>query len=352
MAEDVLSEKERFAVIKRLSDKLDKAHGTTNSLVRLGSQNLTPIPSIPMGLPTLDYDALQFGGVPRGRIVEIFGAESAGKTTTLLQLIAQAQQMGDIAAFVDAEHALDPIYGRSLGVNMDDLIINQPNSGEQALQVVDELVDSKAVGLIVVDSVAALVPAAELAGEIGDAHVGLQARMMSQAMRILTGKCARNNITVAFINQIREKIGVMYGNPETTPGGRALKFYSSLRIKVRRGEAITQGGKENIVGHKLILRIEKNKGGIPFRTAELDLYYPGDGRIAGFDRIGDTITYAAKHGLFEMKGSWFYLNGERIANGLDNLKETLRGNAPVVRDLSLKITEHVKSLAETPEAKI
>jgi recombination protein RecA len=339
---------EKFKNIATLSKLLDKQHDTVNSLVRLGSKNITTIPSIPTGLPTFDYYALQFGGIPRGRIIELFGAESAGKTTTALHIVAQEQGLGGITAFVDAEHALDPTYAEALGVNIDDLIINQPNSGEQALQTVDALVTAGDVSLIVVDSVAALVPEAELAGEIGDAHVGLQARMMSQAMRILVGKCSKNMISVIFLNQLREKIGVMYGNPETTPGGRALKFAASSRIKVRRGEAIWEGTKENIVGHRLIMRIEKNKGGIPFRTAELDLLYPKAGRQPGFDKVSDTIAYAAKHGLFESRGSWYWMDGERIANGLDNLKETLRNSPEVITKLQKKIKEYVKTLAEEP----
>lgn len=349
-----LTEKEKFAIIQRLSDKLDKDNDTTNSLVFLGGKGkkVKPVPCIPMGLPSFDHEALQFGGVPRGRIIEIFGPESSGKTTTTLELIAAAQAQGVLCAFVDAEHALDPLYAEKLGVNLEKLIFTQPNSGEQAMKIVDELVETNIVGLIVVDSVAALVPEAELAGEIGDAHVGLQARLLSQSCRILTGKSSKSLTTLVFINQIREKIGVMYGNPETTPGGRALKFYSSLRIKVRRGDAIWEGSKDNIVGHKLIMRIEKNKGGIPFRTAELDLMYPGEGRQAGFDKINDIIAYAAKHGLFETKGSWFWLNGERIANGLDNLKAELRGNKAVITALEKKIAEYVKALGEESVANI
>lgn len=345
-----LTEKEKAAIIKRLSDKLDKEHDTTNSLVFLNSKKVVPIPSIPTGLPSFDHEAIQFGGIPRGRVTEIFGPESSGKTTTTLEIVAAAQALGYLCAFVDAEHALDPIYAEKLGVNLDKLIFTQPNSGEQALQIVDELVDTGIVDVIIVDSVASLVPEAELAGSIGDAHIGLQARLMSQALRILTGKVSKTKTSLIFVNQIRDKIGVMYGNPETTTGGRALKFYSSLRIKVRRGEAIWEGSKDNIVGHKLIMRIEKNKGGIPFRTAELDLMYPGDGREAGFDKISDTIAYAAKHGLFEQKGSWFWLDGERIANGLDNLKAELRGNKIVIAALEKKIVAYVKALAEEPVA--
>jgi recombination protein RecA len=343
-----LTEKERFAIIEKLSTKFDKEFDTTNSLIRMGSKKITPVPSIPLGLPTFDYEMLQFGGFPRGRVIEVFGPESAGKTTTALITIAAEQALGGLAVFVDAEHALDPAYAKKLGVNLDSLVINQPNSGEQALQIVDGIVESEAASLIVVDSAAALVPEAELAGDIGDAHVGLQARMMSQAMRILTGKLSRTKTTLIFLNQIREKIGVMYGNPETTPTGRALKFYSSIRLKVWRGEAIKEN--DAIVGHKIKFKAEKNKGGIPHRTTEVDLLYPGAGRSPGFDRVADTITYAAKAGLFETKGSWFYLNGERIANGLDNLKALLSGNEKEIEKLRSVIQVHIKKLAEESNA--
>jgi recombination protein RecA len=256
---------EKFKTLFAISKDLDKKHSTTNSIIRLGTKSLVPIPSFPTGLPTFDIEVMQTGGVPKGRIVEIFGPESAGKTSMTLHIVAEAQKAGGLAAFVDAEHALDPIYASKLGVDVDNLLLSQPDSGEQALQIAEALVDSMCVDLIVVDSVAALVPEAELAGEIGDAHVGLQARLMSQALRILTGKASKNKVTIIFINQIREKIGVMFGSPETTTGGRALKFYSSIRIDVRRREAITDGSKENIVGHKLELKAVKNKVGTPFR---------------------------------------------------------------------------------------
>ena len=326
---------ERFKRLFALGKMLDTKHETTNSLMRLGAKNIVRIPSISTKLPTLDYDVIQTGGIPRGRVVEIFGPESAGKTTFTLWTIAQAQSQGDIAAFVDAEHALDPGYAKNLGVNVDNLVISQPDSGEKALQVVDELVKSQCVGLIVVDSVAALVPEAELNGDMGAVHVGLQARMMSQAMRKLTAECARNKVTVIFINQIREKIGVMYGNPETTTGGRALKFYSSLRLDVRRKEEIKLG--TTLVGHTLRLKAVKNKVGTPLRETLVDLYYPGTAFPCGFDYIGDLITHASKQGLFEMSGSWYSLNGERIANGLANLKVALRDRADVLKVLSKKI---------------
>ncbi len=268
-------------------------------------------------------------------MVEIFGPESAGKTTFTLWTIAQAQSQGDIAAFVDAAHAIDLGYARDLGVNVDNLVLNQPDSGEKALQVVDELVKSQCVGLIVVDDVASLVPEAELEGDMGDNHVGLQARMMSQAMRKLTANCARNKVTVIFINQIREKIGVMWGSPETTPGGRALKFYSSIRIDVRRKEEIKLG--DVLVGHKLRLKAVKNKVGTPLRETTVDLYYPGTQFQCGFDYIGDLITHASKQGLFEMSGSWYSLNGERLANGLANLKDRLREDKAILGHLQKKI---------------
>lgn len=333
------SKAERFKNIAALSKSLDKEHDCTNSLVRLGSKNIVRVPSISTELPTLDYDVLQFGGIPRGRIIEIFGPESAGKTTTSLHVVGEEQKSGGIAAFVDAEHALDPSYAENLGVNIDELVINQPNSGEEALQVVDQLVDSKSVSLIVVDSVAALVPQAELAGEIGDAHIGLQSRMMSQAMRILTGKCSRNQVSILFLNQIREKIGVMYGDPTTTTGGRALKFYSSLRLHITRKEKITGSNADDIIGHSIDIRAVKNKGGIPFRRTQVDLIYPGRGRIAGFDKVSDMVTYASNHGLFETTGSWYSINGTRVANGLANLKNYLRSAPEAIEAMQKKVEE-------------
>lgn len=326
---------EKFKRLFALSKMLDTKHETTNSLMRLGVKNIVRLPSISTKLPTFDYDVIQTGGVPRGRVVEFFGPESAGKTTFTLWTIAQAQAQGDICAFVDAAHAIDLGYAAHLGVNVDDLVLNQPDSGEKALQVVDELVKSQCVGLIVVDDVASLVPEAELEGDMGDNHVGLQARMMSQAMRKLTANCARNKVTVAFINQIREKIGVMYGNPETTPGGRALKFYSSIRIDVRRKEEIKQGNV--LVGHTLRLKAVKNKVGTPLRETMVDLYYPNTSFQCGFDYVGDLITHASKQGCFEMSGSWYSFNGERLANGLVNLKERLREDKAILGHLQKKI---------------
>jgi recombination protein RecA len=331
------TELEKFKMLFALGKSLDKKFDTTNSLLRLGSKNVVPIPVISTELPTFDFGALECGGIPRGRIVEVFGPASAGKTSISLHVVAQEQTQGGIAAVVDIEHALDPQYAQQLGVDIDKLIISQPDSGEQALQIVEELIDSKCVSLIVVDSVAALVPEAELAGEMSDQNVGLQARLMSRACRKLTAKCATNNVTLLFINQIRMSIGVMYGNPEVVTGGKALGFYASVRVDVRRKEAITLGNKENIIGHQVQLKCVKNKCGRPFRAAVVDLIYPGTERPAGFDKISSLIEYASRRGLFEMSGSWFSFNGEKLANGLANLKETLRDRDDVIKTLRTKI---------------
>ena len=345
----------KFKQLSILSKALDKAHTiekdgriVTNSLVRLGYRPILRVPCISTGLPTFDYDTLQYGGIPRGRIIEIFGPEGAGKTTIALHIIAEEQAAGGIAHYEDAEHKLEPTYAQALGVNIDDLLFNQPNSGEEALDSVDKLVESGCVSLIVVDSAAALVPEAELAGEIGDAHVGLQARMMSQAMRILTGKCCRSQTTILFLNQIREKIGVMYGNPETTPCGRALKFYSSVRLSITRKEAIWEGTKENIIGHAIDLRCVKNGGGIPFRRTQINLIYPGQGRHSGLDRVADLITFAAGRGIFETSGSWFSIKGERVANGLAALHKYLRNNEEAYRVVKSAVEVLVKKETETP----
>jgi recombination protein RecA len=359
------TEAEKFAKLFALSSIIDKKHDTTNSILRLGNRVGVAIPSIPLGCPSFDIEVLGCGGVPRGRIVEIFGPESAGKTTAALSIVAAEQAHGGICAVVDAEHALDPTYAAALGVNVDKLVISQPDSGEQALDITLELVKSQCVTLIVVDSVAALTPQAELDGEMGDSHVGLQARMMSQAMRKLRGICNINQVTVIFINQIREKIGVMFGSPETTTGGRALKFYSSVRLDVRRREVI--GEKEAPIGHQLEIKAVKNKMGAPFRSTILDLYYPGVSVFsAGFDKIGDLISYASKRGMFQMSGSWYYLDlgnkdektgkplFERIANGLANLKIALRDNQKVLDTLRAKVAEILAAeLAQkTPEVKL
>lgn len=362
----------KFKQLALLSKQLDEAHSiknigriVTNSLVRLGDKPVLRVPCINMGLPTFDYDTLQYGGVPRGRIVEVFGAEGSGKTTWALSLIAAEQANGGIAHFEDAEHKLEPTYAQALGVNIDDLLFNQPNSGEEALDSVDKIVESGCVSLVIIDSAAALVPEAELAGDIGDAHMGLQARMLSQAMRILTGKCARSMTTIVFLNQVRDKIGVLYGNPETTTCGRALKFYSSVRLSISRKEAIWEGTKENIIGHSIDLRCVKNGGGIPFRRTQINLIYPGKGRAAGFDKLDNVIEFAAGRGIFEQKGSWFWydlgntnevkgkpvpIGPEKIANGMANLKIFLASRPDVVERVRKDVAALIKKEETQPVA--
>lgn len=351
------NKEQKFKQVALLSKRLDKEHTiekdgriVSNSIVRLGDRKVLRVPCISTGMPTVDYEVLQYGGIPRGRVIEIFGPESAGKTTFCLNLIAQEQKAGGIAHFEDAEHKLEPTWAQKMGVDIDDLLFNQPNSGEEALDTVDKLVESACVSLIVVDSAAGLVPEAELAGDIGDAHMGLQARMMSQAMRILTGKCARNNVTLVFINQIREKIGEMYGNPETTPCGRALKFHSSIRLSITRpmGKAITEGSKDNIVGHSIDVRCVKNGGGIPFRRTQVDLIYPGDGRETGFDKVGDLITFASERGLFEMSGSWYAIDGEKVANGAAALKKFLKETPEAFKKVQSAVQALLKKEQEAP----
>src|SRR6202163_3228210 len=282
---------------------MDKQFGK-GSVLRLGSRNVLPVSVIPSGSISLD-SALGVGGFPRGRVVEVFGPESSGKTTLALQVIAQAQKAGGVAAFIDAEHALDPAYARNLGVDVDNLIVSQPDYGEQALEITGALIGSGGIDIAVVDSVAALVPKAELHGEMGDSHMGLHARLMSQALRKLTGTVARTNTLLVFINQVREKIGVVFGNPETTTGGRALKFYSSVRVEVRRGAAIKDG--EKVVGNRTKIKVVKNKVAAPFREAEFDIIYG-----QGISREGDLLDLPAANNIVEKSGSWYSFESERI----------------------------------------
>jgi len=315
---------------------------TTNSIVRLKDHVGLPMPSIPTGIATLDLDAIGVGGFPRGRIIELFGPESGGKTTLALETVAEEQRTGALCAYVDAEHALDPNYMEALGVNVEELVISQPDSGEQALETVEALVESGTVTLIVVDSVAALVPQAELDGDMGDSHMGLQARMMSQAMRKLRGKCSLHGVTVIFINQIREKIGVMYGNPETTPGGRALKFYASVRIDVRRGLSETTDGAKSplikvgdtIIGHRMRLKIVKNKVGAPAKETTVDLIYG-----KGIDRRTDFITFAKDIGAIEQAGAWFKFEGENIGQGFLKAIDAVKDNPALEQKIRFKVAE-------------
>lgn len=332
--EPILTSKEdRFKVLKELNKELNKQFDTSVSLSLLGEKVGVRLPSISTNLPSLDEGVLQCGGIPIGRIIEIYGPESAGKTTLALHIIACEQQATDnLCAFVDAEHALDVTYADSLGVNVNELLISQPDSGEQALETVEKLIESRAVSLIVIDSVAALVPQAELDGEMGDSHMGLQARLMSQGMRKLRGIANKNGVTLVFINQIREKIGVMFGSPETTAGGRALKFYASVRLDVRRKDAI--GPKESPTGHTLKVKAVKNKVGSPMRECFIDLIYG-----KGLDTFTDTIKYGIACGVIEQSGAWYSYKGERIAYGLENVLEKLRENSELAQEINRSIKE-------------
>ena len=319
-----MDERERRHAIDITLSQLDKQFGK-GAVLRLGSGAVVPIAVIPSGSMALD-SALGVGGFPRGRVVEIFGPESSGKTTLTLHLIAEAQKAGGVAAFIDAEHALDPGYARKLGVDVDNLLVSQPDSGEQALEIAAALIASGALDVVVIDSVAALVPKAELEGEMGDSHMGLQARLMSQALRKLTGVVGRTGTCMVFINQIREKIGVMFDNPETTTGGRALKFYASVRLDIRRIAAIKDG--DTAIGNRTRVKVVKNKVASPFREAEFDILY-GE----GISREGDLLDMGVTHNLVEKSGSWFSYRGERIGQGRDNARQYLREHPDLCRNL-------------------
>ncbi len=308
--------------------QIEKAFGK-GSIMKLGAQDTVQVETISTGSLGLDI-ALGVGGIPKGRIIEVYGPESSGKTTLTLHMIAECQKAGGTCAFVDAEHALDPIYARKLGVNIDELIVSQPDSGEQALEIADTLVRSGAIDLLIIDSVAALVPKAELEGEMGDSHVGLQARLMSQALRKLTGTINRSNCSVVFINQIRMKIGVMFGSPETTTGGNALKFYASVRLDIRRVGAIKD--KEEVVGNQTRVKVVKNKVAPPFRTVDFEIMY-GE----GISKLGELIDLGVKANLVEKAGSWFSYDSTRIGQGRENAKQYLKDNPAMAADLEGKI---------------
>ena len=315
--------------------QIEKMYGK-GSIMRYGENAETNVEAIPTGSLALDL-ALGIGGVPRGRIIEIYGPESSGKTTLALHILAQAQKLGGEVAFVDAEHALDPTYARALGVRIEDMLISQPDTGEQALEITEALVRSGAIDVVVVDSVAALVPRAEIEGEMGDSFVGLHARLMSQALRKLTGVIAKTNSIVIFINQLREKVGIMYGNPEVTPGGRALKFYSSVRIEVRKAEVIKSG--TDIIGSRTRAKVVKNKLAPPFRTAEFDVMYG-----TGISRTGELLDIAVKLEIVQKAGAWFSYNGERIGQGRDNSKEFLATHPEIADEIEAKVRENVDKL--------
>src|SRR5277367_4446403 len=324
--------------------QIEKQFGK-GSIMRLGNKEaIVPISVISTGSISFDA-ALGVGGVPRGRVIEIFGPESSGKTTITLQIIAEAQKSGGMAAFVDAEHALDPQYAKKLGVDVDNLLVSQPDYGEQALEITEALVRSGAIDVLVVDSVAALVPKAELDGEMGDSHVGLQARLMSQALRKLTGTVSKSRTSLIFINQIREKIGVMFGNPETTTGGRALKFYSSVRIDIRRIAAVKEG--DAVVGSRTKVKIVKNKVAAPFREAEFDILY-GE----GISREGDVLDLAVTHNVVEKSGAWYSYSGERIGQGRENVRTFLKENKDTFTRIDSQLRQKLKIGAPAAPAEV
>ncbi len=336
---------EKKKALEAALGQIEKQFGK-GAVMKLGENAQMNIDVIPTGALSLDI-ALGIGGVPRGRIVEVFGPESSGKTTVALHMIAEAQKMGGEAAFIDAEHALDPVYAKHLGVDIDNLIVSQPDTGEQALEIAEALVRSGAIDILVVDSVAALVPKAEIDGDMGDSHVGLQARLMSQALRKLAGVLNKSNTVAIFINQLREKVGVMFGNPEVTPGGRALKFYSSVRLDVRRVEALKINNE--VVGNRTRVKVVKNKVAPPFREAEFDIVY-GE----GISKEGNVLDIGVNLNIVEKAGAWFSYNGTRIGQGRENAKQYLKDNPTVCAEIETKIRENYndafdKSLSESIE---
>ncbi|HSN59127.1 MAG TPA: recombinase RecA [Clostridiaceae bacterium] len=333
---------DKLKAIEAAMGQIEKQFGK-GSIMKLGEDSILAVDSISTGCLDLDI-ALGIGGVPRGRVVEIFGPESSGKTTVALHMVAEAQKSGGAAAFIDAEHALDPSYARNLGVDIDNLIVSQPDTGEQALEITEALVRSGAIDIIVVDSVAALVPRAEIEGEMGDTHVGLQARLMSQALRKLAGSISNAKCVVVFINQLREKVGIMFGNPETTPGGRALKFYASVRLDVRRIDSIKQG--DAILGNRTRIKVTKNKVAPPFKTAEFDIMYN-----EGISRPGSVVDVGVKEDIVQKSGAWFSYNEIRLGQGRENAKQYMKDNPEVMVEIENKIREkHNLPLIKVPAA--
>ena len=333
--------KDTDAALDDAISQIEKKFGK-GSVMRLGDRTAVDVDVIPSGSLTLDK-ALGIGGYPKGRIIEIYGPESSGKTTLTLHAIAQAQKQGGKAAFIDAEHAIDPVYAKNLGVDIDEVILSQPDSGEQALEIAEMLVRSGVIDLIVIDSVAALVPQVELDGEMGDAAVGLQARLMSKAFRKLSGVMNKTNCTVIFINQLREKIGVMYGNPETTTGGRALKFYSSVRVEIRRSEQIKQNGE--IIGNKANIKVVKNKVAPPFKTTQVDIIYG-----KGISRDGEILDLAVEGDIVEKSGAWYAYNGEKIGQGRENAKNFLIEHPAIFEEVEEKVKAQLFGTEEVDEA--
>ena len=326
-----MEREEKLKALDAAIGQIERQFGK-GAVMKLGDPSVQMnVETIPTGSLSLDI-ALGLGGIPKGRIIEIYGPESSGKTTVTLHMIAEVQKRGGIAGFIDAEHALDPVYAKNIGVDVDNLYISQPDNGEQALEITETMVRSGAIDIVVVDSVAALVPKAEIDGDMGDSHVGLQARLMSQALRKLTGVISKSNCTVVFINQLREKVGIMFGNPETTTGGRALKFYSSVRLDVRRIESLKQGGE--VIGNRTRVKVVKNKIAPPFKEAEFDIMF-GE----GISCVGDILDLAAENGIINKSGAWYAYEGNKIGQGRENAKQYLKDNPAVCDEVELKVRE-------------
>ena len=334
--------KDKDKTLDQVLADIEKQFGK-GAIMKLGEKGVKNIDVVSSGSIALDQ-ALGVGGYPKGRIIEVFGPESSGKTTIALHAIAEVQKTGGKAAFIDAEHALDPVYAKKLGVNTDELLLSQPDTGEQALEIVEALVRSEAMSIIVIDSVAALVPQAEIEGEMGDSHVGLQARLMSQALRKLSGIINKTNTICIFINQLREKVGIMFGNPETTPGGRALKFYSTIRLDVRRNEQIKVNG--DVVGNKTVIKVVKNKVAPPFKTAEVEIMY-GE----GISKAGEVIDIASNMGIIDRSGAWFSYKGEKIGQGKENVKLVFKENPALYKEIEDKVRNDLFSSDEKKESK-
>jgi len=337
-----MAREDKLKALEAAIVKIEKDHGK-GAVMKLGESSVNMnIETVPTGCLSLDI-ALGLGGIPKGRILEVYGPESSGKTTVALHMVAEVQKRGGIAGFIDAEHALDPVYAKHIGVDIDNLYISQPDNGEQALEITETMVRSGAVDIIIVDSVAALVPKAEIDGDMGDSHVGLHARLMSQALRKLTAVISKSNCTVIFINQLREKVGVMFGSPEVTTGGRALKFYSSIRLDVRRVETLKQGGE--VIGNHTRIKVVKNKIAPPFKEAEFDIMFG-----QGISKEGDVLDLAAPIDVINKSGAWYAYNGTKIGQGRENAKTYLKENPQVLEEVEIKVREHYK-LLDQPEEK-
>ena len=338
-----MSPEDRNKAIDSAITQIERQYGK-GAIMRFSSEDILPVEVIPTGSLALDI-ALGVGGIPRGRIIEIFGHESSGKTTLALHIIAEAQKMGGSAAFVDVEHAIDPLYSKQIGVNMEQLLISQPDTGEQALEIVETLVRSNAIDVVVVDSVAALAPQAEIEGEMGDAHVGLLPRLMSKALRKLSGVTSKSKASIIFTNQIRQKIGVMFGNPETTPGGLALKFHASVRLEMRRGETLKDG--DEVVGNRIRVKVAKNKVAPPFTQAEFEMIF-GE----GISKIGDLLDVATDQDIIQKSGAWFSYNNERLGQGRNNVKEYLVQHPEIIEEIDTKVRENLGIYAQSAPASI